>query len=36
MQPATLKFYVHHACLKCENGTDVIFKGTWNVDQTAP
>ena len=27
-----LKFYVHHACLKCENGTDVIVKGTWHAD----
>jgi len=24
MQPTTLKFYVHHAILKCENGTDII------------
>ena len=23
-----LKFYVHHAVLKCENGTDVIVKVT--------
>jgi len=29
MQPATLKFCVHHAVLKCENGTDVIVEGTW-------
>jgi len=30
MQPATLKFYVHHAVVKCENGTDVIVKGAWH------
>jgi len=28
MQPAILKFYVHHAVLKYEKGTDVIAK--WN------
>jgi len=33
MQPATLKFYVHHAVLKCENGTDVIVKG---LDMACP
>jgi len=32
MQPDTLKFYVHHAVLKCENGTDVIVKETWDGD----
>jgi len=32
MQPATLKFYEHHAILKCENGTDVVVKGTQNAD----
>ena len=26
------KFYVHHAVLKCENGTDVTIKGTWHAD----
>jgi len=26
------KFYVHRAALKCENGTDVIVKGTWHAD----
>jgi len=32
MQPATLKFYVHHAVFKCEKGTDVIVKETWHAD----
>jgi len=27
MHPATLKFYVHHALLKRENGTDFFVKG---------
>jgi len=27
-----LKFYVHHAVHKCQNGTDVIDKGTWHAD----
>jgi len=26
MQPAALKFYVHHAVLKWKNDTDVIVK----------
>jgi len=25
MQPATLKLYVNHAVLKCDNGTDVML-----------
>jgi len=31
-QPTTLKFYVYHAVLKCENGTDVIVKGNWHAE----
>jgi len=36
MQPAAMKFYVHHAVLKCEKGTDVTVKRTWHADQTIP
>jgi len=27
MQLATLKFYEHHAVLKCEKGTEIMSKG---------
>jgi len=32
MQPAALKFYVHHAVLKDKTVTDVIAEGTWHAD----
>jgi len=32
MQLGTLKFYVHHAVFKCENGTDVIVEGNWYAE----
>jgi len=36
MQPATSKFYVHHAVLKCENSTDVIAKGLGMPTKQSP
>jgi len=36
MQPATLKFYVHHAVLKCENGTVVIVKSDFACRLNSP